>query len=49
MTCLILWESVTAVLEGSFQNFNLTCQKKQGSLFITHRFMFGNAEMRVKR
>ena len=45
---MIYWVSVTAVLEGSFPNLNLTCKENSVhySLLID---MFGKAEMRVKR
>ena len=44
----LLGKSVTAVLEGSFPNFNLACKENSihYSLLID---MFGMAEMRVKR
>ena len=47
MTCPCLL-GVTAVLEGSFPNLNLTCEENSihYSLLID---MFGKAEMQVKR
>ena len=44
----IYWVSVTAVVEGSFPNFNLTCKENSVpySLLID---MFDEAEMQVKR
>ena len=44
----VYWVSVTAVVEGSFPNFNLTWKKSSVpySLLID---MFGKAEMQVKR
>ena len=44
----IYWVSVTAVLKGSFPNFNLTCKENSVhySLLID---MFGKAEMGLKR
>ena len=42
------WVSLTAVLKGSFPNFNLTCKENSVhySLLI---YVFGKAVMRVKK
>ena len=48
MTCLYLLVSVTAVLEGSFPNFNWTC--KENSVYYSLLIdTFGKTEMQVKR
>ena len=48
MTCLYLLLGVTAVLEGSFLNFNWTCKENSVSYSLLID-MFGRAKMQVKR
>ena len=45
---MIYWVSVTAVLEGSFPNLNLTCKENSVHYSLLND-MFGKTEMRVKR
>ena len=45
---VIYWVSVTAVLEGSFPNLNLTCKENSVHYSLLND-MFGKAEMWVKR